>query len=64
MIKDVVAAVVSHTPEDGETGHQDGVIVVPQSSVLHQSNQSLQASEGGEVTADRGVRAKPAIMRD
>lgn len=34
MIKDVVAAVVSHTAEDSKTGHQDGVVVVPQCSVL------------------------------
>ena len=34
MIKDVVATVVSDTAEDGKTGHQDGVIVVPECSVL------------------------------
>lgn len=34
MIEDVMSAVVSDTAEDSKTGHQDGVIEVPQSSVL------------------------------
>ena len=45
MIEDVVSAVVSHTAEDGQTGHQDGVVVVPQRPLLDQSHQGLQASE-------------------
>ena len=64
MIKDVVAAVVSHAAEDGQTGDQDGVIVVPQSSLLHQRYQGLQASQGGQLTADSRVRAEPATVRE
>ena len=62
-VKHPVAAVMGDAAEDGETGDQDGVIVVTEGSVLDQRHERGEAAERDELVTHRGVRAEPGERR-
>ena len=59
FIKHVVATVVSHATQDGKTSHQHSVVVVPERAVLDETDETVEAAEVGQFTADGRVGAKP-----
>ena len=58
-VKHPVAAVMSDAAEDGETGDQDGVIVVAEGAVLDEGHERVETPERDELVTHGGVRAEP-----
>ena len=57
-VEDVVAAVVRDAAQDGEAGHQHRVVVVAERAVLDEADQRVEAAQGEQLSAHRGVRAE------
>ena len=63
LIEDVMATVVGHATQDGETGDQHRVVVVPEGPVLDEADETVEAPEGDQLAADGWVGAKPVKMK-
>ena len=57
-VEDVVSAVVRDAAQDGEAGHQHRVVVVAERAVLDEADQRVEAAQGEQLSAHRGVRAE------
>ena len=53
-----MSAVVRDAAQDGEAGHQHRVVVVAEAAVLAEADQRVEAAQGEQLSAHRGVRAE------